>query len=113
MKISFFGSLNHGFCFTERIGNLEEWATAVWIFGGVKLITALASVITAVLLIRYFPSALHLPTPSALQKARSDIEREVIDRVRAEDSARSAIAADAAGLGFWSFDVAAHALHWD
>jgi len=89
------------------------WQPTYWISGGVKLITALASVITAVLLIRYFPSALRLPTPSALQKARSDIEREVIDRVRAEDSARSAIAADAAGLGFWSFDVAAHALHWD
>jgi PAS domain S-box-containing protein len=89
------------------------WQPAYWISGGVKLITALASVTTAVLLIRYFPSALRLPTPSALQKARSDIEREVIERVRAEDSARSAIAADAAGLGFWTFHVAANALHWD
>jgi PAS domain S-box-containing protein len=89
------------------------WQPTYWISGGLKLITALASVMTAVLLIRYFPSALRLPTPSALQKARSDVEREVIERVRAEDSVRSAIAADAAGLGFWSFDVAANALHWD
>ena len=89
------------------------WQPTYWISGGVKLITALASVTTAVLLIRYFPSAMRFPTPSALQKARSDIEREVIERVRAEDSARSAIAADAAGLGFWTFDVAADALHWD
>jgi PAS domain S-box-containing protein len=89
------------------------WRPAYWISGGIKLVTALASLVTAVLLIRYFPSALRLPTPFALQKARSDIEREVIERVRAEDSARSAIAADAAGLGFWTFDVAADALHWD
>ena len=89
------------------------WQPTYWIAGGTKLITALASVTTAILIIRYFPAALRLPTPSALQKARSDIEREVIERVRAEDSARSAIAADAAGLGFWTFDVAANALHWD
>jgi PAS domain S-box-containing protein len=88
------------------------WQPAYWISGAIKLITALASVTTAILLIRYFPNALRLPTPSALQRARSDIEREVIERVRAEDSARSAIAADA-GLGFWTFDVAANALHWD
>ena len=89
------------------------WQPSYWISGGVKLITASASVTTAFLLIRYFPSALRLPTLSALQKARLDIEREVIERVRAEVSARSAIAADAAGLGFWTFDVAANALHWD
>jgi PAS domain S-box-containing protein len=89
------------------------WEPTYWISGVIKLITAFASVATAVLLIKYFPGALRLPTLSALQKARSDIEREVIERVRAEVSARSAIAADAAGLGFWTFDVAANALHWD
>jgi PAS domain S-box-containing protein len=98
---------------THAMEILTIWQPAYWISGGVKLITALASVTTAILLIRYFPNALRLPTPSTLQKARLDIEREVIERVRAEDSARSAIAADAAGLGFWSFDVAADALHWD
>lgn len=89
------------------------WQPTYWISGGIKLITALASVTTAILIIKYFPSALRLPTPSTLRKARSDIEREVTERVRAEDSARSAIAADAPRLGFWTFDVAANALHWD
>jgi len=89
------------------------WHPTYWISGGIKLITALASVSTAILLIRYFPAALRLPTLLAIQNARLDIEREVIERVRAEDSARSAIAADAAGLGFWTFDVAANELHWD
>jgi PAS domain S-box-containing protein len=129
--------------FTHAMEVWTIWRPTYWISGGIKLITALASVITAVLLIKYFPSAMRLPTPSALQKARSDIEREVIERVRAEeelrqlddmfevsvadridqlealnrtlaeDGARSAIAADVAGLGLWTFDVAANALHWD
>jgi PAS domain S-box-containing protein len=89
------------------------WHPTYWIAGGIKLITALASVSTAILLIRYFPAAVRLPTLSAIQNARLDIEREAIERVRAEDSARSAIAADAAGLGFWTFDVAANELIWD
>jgi PAS domain S-box-containing protein len=80
---------------------------------------------------------------STLQRANSDLEREVGERVRAEDNlrqvnetlevrvadrtsqlaalnrqqveeaARFAIAADAAGLGFWDLDVAANLLHWD
>jgi PAS domain S-box-containing protein len=129
--------------FTHAMEVWTIWHPSYWISGGVKLITALASVSTAILLIAYFPSALRLPSPSAIQAARLDIEREVIERVRAEearrrldgmlensvadridqlealnrtlveDSARSAIAADAAGLGLWTFDVAANELHWD
>jgi PAS domain S-box-containing protein len=129
--------------FTHAMEVLTIWHPAYWISGGIKLLTAFASVSTAILLITYFPSALRLPSPSAIQAARLNIEREVIERVRAaedlrrlestpninvadrivqlealnlrlaEDSARSAIAADAAGLGFWTFDVAANALHWD
>jgi len=129
--------------FTHAMEVWTIWHPTYWISGGIKLITALASVSTALLLITYFPTALKLPSPSAIQTARLDIEREVIERVRAaedsrrlettpnisvadrivqlealnrtlvEDNARSAIAADAAGLGFWTFDVAANALHWD
>jgi PAS domain S-box-containing protein len=129
--------------FTHAMEVWTIWHPAYWISGGMKLITALASVSTAILLIAYFPNALRLPSPSAIQAARLEIERELIERVRAEeglrrldgilensvadrieqlealnrtlveDSARSAIAADAAGLGFWTFDVAANALQWD
>jgi PAS domain S-box-containing protein len=51
-----------------------------------------------------------------------DMERRIGERMRAEEdlrrlsieeNTRSAIAADAAGLGFWTFDVATDALHWD
>jgi PAS domain S-box-containing protein len=128
--------------FTHAMEILTIWHPAYWLSGGIKVITALASVSTAILLISYFPGALRLPSPSALENARLDIEREVGERIRAEedlrrlngtfdvgvadrirlealnralveDSARSAIAADAAGLGFWTFDVATNALHWD
>jgi PAS domain S-box-containing protein len=98
------------------------WNPTYWLSGAIKVITALSSAATAALLIVYFPSALRLPTPSAMQNARLDMEREIGERIRAEEDlrrlsieegARSAIAADAAGLGFWTFDVATHVLHWD
>ena len=86
------------------------WHPAYWLSGAVKLLTAFASVSTAILLIRYFPSALRLPAPSAMHRI---VQLETLNRSLVEDSARSAIAADAAGLGFWTFDVAKKDLHWD
>jgi PAS domain S-box-containing protein len=129
--------------FTHAMEIWTIWHPTYWLSGGIKAMTALASAVTAILLVRYFPSALRLPTPSAMRNARLDVEREIGERIRlqedlrrlngtlgpgaadriaqlealnrtlAEDSARSAIAADAAGLGFWTFDVAANELHWD
>jgi PAS domain S-box-containing protein len=96
--------------FTHAMEILTIWHPAYWISGGIKFVTALASVSTAVLLIRYFPSALQLPTPSSMHRI---VQLETLNRNLVDDSARSAIAADAAGLGFWTFDVATKALHWD
>jgi PAS domain S-box-containing protein len=90
--------------FTHAMEIWTIWHPTYWLSGGIKLVTALASLFTAILLIRYFPRALRLPSPSAMETARLDVEREV---------GRSAMAADAAGLGFWTFDVATNALHWD
>ena len=86
------------------------WHPAYWLSGAIKLLTAFVSVSTAILLIRYFPSALRLPAPSAMHRI---VQLETLNRSLVEDSARSAIAADAAGLGFWTFDVAKKDLHWD
>jgi PAS domain S-box-containing protein len=129
--------------FTHAMEIWTIWHPTYWLSGGIKALTALVSVVTAILIITYFPSALGLPSPTAMQNVRTDVEREVGERIRAEtdlrllnstpdvgaidrieqlealnralaeDSARSAIAADAAGLGFWTFDVAASAMHWD
>jgi PAS domain S-box-containing protein len=96
--------------FTHAMEIWTIWHPTYWASGGIKLLTALASVSTAILLIRYFPSALRLPAPSAMHRI---VQLETLNRSLVEDSARSAIAADAAGLGFWTFDVATRALHWD
>jgi len=96
--------------FTHAMEIWTIWHPTYWVAGGIKLVTAFASVSTALLLIRYFPSALRLPTPSTMHRI---VQLETLNRRLAEDRARSAIAADAAGLGFWTFDVATKALHWD
>jgi PAS domain S-box-containing protein len=119
------------------------WHPAYRLSGGIKAVTALASLSTAALVIKLVPYALRLPSPAALQAANQRFEREIGERIRAEeglrrsnasledrvadraaqlealnrtliqDSARFAVAADAAGLGFWTFDIPANALQWD
>jgi len=44
------------------------WNPSYWLSGGVKVVTAAASVCTAVLLMRLVPSALALPSPSDLRR---------------------------------------------
>ncbi len=116
------------------------WHPVYWVAGGIKAFTALASIATAVLLVKALPEALRLPSPSALQHAVSALVHEVAERSRTEqelvqanelleesrialleefnrtrrqDHASFAIAAEAAGLGFWSLDVGADTLRWD
>ena len=96
--------------FTHAMEIWTIWHPTYWLSGGLKLVTALASVTTAILLVKYFPSALRLPAPSAMHRI---VQLETLNRSLVEDSAHSAIAADAAGLGFWTFDVATKALRWD
>ncbi len=119
------------------------WIPAYWLSGGIKFVTALASVMTAFLLVKSVPAALRLPSPSAMQAANDELGREVLERKHAEQdvlrinarlearveertaelaaandrlsqiNARFAIAAGAAELGFWDLDVLAHTLTWD
>jgi len=119
------------------------WFPNYWLSGGVKIITALASVMTAILLVKLVPAALRFPTPSALLTANQNLAREILERKGAEQkvievnaslearvlertqqlaaanqrlvqiNARFAIASAAAELGFWDFDVVAQTLLWD
>lgn len=59
------------------------WHANYWFAGGVKVVTALASVPTAVLLVRLVPHALALPSPEALR-------REIAERKRAEEALKAA-----------------------
>jgi PAS domain S-box-containing protein len=74
------------------------WRPDYWLSGAVKAVTALASVPTAVLLIRLLPAALSIPSPAALEREiaeRRRTEQELIaanDRLRNE-AARGRLAA--------------------
>ncbi|MEW5980556.1 MAG: PAS domain-containing protein, partial [Acidobacteriota bacterium] len=56
------------------------WNPTYWLAGWIKAITALASVSTAVLLVRLVPRALELPSPEELSRAKETLERAVADR---------------------------------
>jgi signal transduction histidine kinase len=60
------------------------WHPVYWLSGAIKAITALASVPTAILLVKLMPTALKLPSPSSLQAANTRLEREIADRQRIE-----------------------------
>jgi len=54
------------------------WHADYWLSGGIKVITALASVATAILLVRLIPHALALPSPEAMRL-------EIAERKRAQE----------------------------
>jgi signal transduction histidine kinase len=60
------------------------WHPSYWVSGTLKAITALASVPTAILLVKLMPVALKVPSPSTLQAANAKLEREIMDRERIE-----------------------------
>ena len=60
------------------------WRPYYWLSGSIKAVTATASVPTAILLVRLIPQALRLPSPSALQEANTQLQRQMAERERAE-----------------------------
>src|SRR6266581_1747842 len=64
------------------------WHPTYWLSGGIKALTAMASVPTAILLIRLVPQALQLPSPSTLRIANAELERQIAERQRAESDVR-------------------------
>jgi signal transduction histidine kinase/ActR/RegA family two-component response regulator len=66
------------------------WEPVYWLSGGVKAVTALASVPTAMMLVRLIPTALRLPSPAALRRSHNRLELEITERKRAEAEVRHA-----------------------
>src|SRR5579859_873366 len=60
------------------------WHPTYWLSGSIKLLTALASVPTAILLVKLLPQALALPSPAVLRAANAELAREIAERKRAE-----------------------------
>ncbi|MGA2246938.1 MAG: PAS domain S-box protein [Verrucomicrobiota bacterium] len=56
------------------------WHANYWLSGGIKSIAALASVTTAILLVKLIPQLLALPRSGALQKVCDETERQVRER---------------------------------
>jgi len=68
---------------THALEVFNIWHPTYWISGMVKAVTALVSVITAVLLIKLVPQALALPSPAQLRKSNEALQNEIHERVRA------------------------------
>jgi len=60
------------------------WNPTYWLAGAISLITAIASVTTALLLPPLIPQALALPSPGDLLSANRELEGEILERKRAE-----------------------------
>ncbi|HEX9782984.1 MAG TPA: HAMP domain-containing sensor histidine kinase [Opitutaceae bacterium] len=65
------------------------WHADYWLSGGVKAITALASVPTAVLLVQLVPQALALPSPAQLRSVNNALQEEVAERKRFQHALQS------------------------
>ena len=68
---------------------LNIWHPTYWLSGIIKAITALVSIVTAILLIRLVPEALKIPSPEQLRASNSQLQREIAERTRALDRVAS------------------------
>jgi len=69
------------------------WHPSYWLSGGVKAVTAGASLTTAVLLVKIVPRVLALPTHAALRQATSEAQAELVERRKAEQKFRGLLEA--------------------
>jgi PAS domain S-box-containing protein len=56
------------------------WHPTYWLSGSIKAVTALASVPTAILLVKLVPQALRLPSPSEIRRINEALEARVAER---------------------------------
>src|SRR5579859_4038597 len=66
------------------------WHPTYWLSGSVKAITALASLPTAILLVKLVPKALAIPGRGTLARMNEELEKEIAERKRFEVSLRKA-----------------------
>jgi PAS domain S-box-containing protein len=66
------------------------WHANYWLSGSIKAITAIASVPTAILLVKLVPQALAIPGTEQLNRANIALQAEIAERKRAEEAVREA-----------------------
>ncbi len=70
--------------FTHLLAVVTVWQPAYWLTGVVKIITAIASVSTAIVLFPLLPKALAIPSPAMLQAANAELTIQIDERMRVE-----------------------------
>jgi PAS domain-containing protein len=66
------------------------WHPTYWLSGSIKAITAIASVYTAFELVSLVPQALALPSPGQMETTNQELQHQIAERQRAEDSLQKA-----------------------
>jgi two-component sensor histidine kinase len=74
---------------THVLGIVVLWDPIYWVDGGVKAITAVSSILTAILVWRIMPQALAIPSTGQLQDAVVNLGTEVASRRRVEEEVRA------------------------
>lgn len=69
---------------------LDIWIPLYWLDASIKAVTAVVSVLTAVLLWPLLPKALALPSPRQLEAANRQLEKEISERERVQAELESA-----------------------
>ncbi|MBF2026849.1 MAG: PAS domain S-box protein [Oscillatoriales cyanobacterium C42_A2020_001] len=67
------------------------WHPVYWLSGLIKLLTAIVSMSTAVLIIPLVPKALALPSPALLEATNQELEREIAERRKSEARYRAIV----------------------
>ena len=55
------------------------WIPTYWLLGTTKAVTAAASVVTAILLVKLIPQLLAIPSPATLRKINAALQEEVTE----------------------------------
>ena len=118
------------------------WHPIYWFSGGLKAVTAIISLYTAIVLVRLMPQMLALPSPAQLMTLNQELQQQIHDRQQAEaqirqlnqdleakvaqrtveleDSMvqvkdyveRATLAMEAAKMGSWDWDLATQKVIW-
>jgi len=79
-----------GFILSCGSGHLADiwtlWYPDYWLSTGIKVITAIVSLITAIALVSQIPKAMALLSPSQLREANIKLEAEILERQKAQES---------------------------
>ncbi|MDO9048256.1 MAG: PAS domain S-box protein [Methylobacter sp.] len=88
---------------THLLSAITIWIPLYWLDGLIKALTAIVSVITAVLMLWVIPGALSLPSVAQLQ-AEMQKRRTIEDALR-ESEYRWKFAIESSGDGVWDWDI--------